>query len=426
MTRRIELASASAASASAIQEAIDSLAATGGQVILPEMEVILDRGLELRSNVELIGQGAGTVLRKARGRVYPLAGYHNYGMCDVPLQYTDGLQPGMTVGVRDNVRGGFFETFARITWIDGIWVGLDRGLDSDYRADQEPVLITSYPLIFGRGVENVAVRNLTLDGNRDQQPAGIGSCRGAAVYFIQTHGFAVTDVVESGFAGEGLGFQICSHGCIRGCQFNNNSGNGYHPGAGSTAAIFEDCLAEGNGRAGFFFCVRANHVTVRGCTFKSNVACGVSVGTRDCYNLVEECRITGNDGPGILVRATPRPVEAHSCLVQKCHLEGNARTSGQGQIDVRGDAHDLIFKDNVISGLPGQEKAGIYLAPSTERIWLEDNRIDGCFPVVVGDAACFAVDEPSFDCGTDAAREVHFRHLRSARHPRSQSCRDVE
>lgn len=411
MTRTVELTSAKAASASAIQAAIDSLAATGGQVILPEIDLVLDRGLELRSNVELVGQGAGTMLRKARGRVYPLAGYHNYGMRDVPLQYTEGLEPGMTVAVRDKVYGGFFETFGRITWIDGTWVGLDRGLDSDYRADQEPILITSYPLVFGRGVENVAVRNLTLDGNRDQEAAAIGSCRGAAVYFIQTHGFAVTDVVETGFAGEGLGFQMCSHGTIRGCQFNNNSGNGYHPGAGSTAATFEDCLAEGNGRAGFFFCVRANHLTVRDCTFRGNVACGISIGTRDCHNLIEDCRSMANDGPGILVRATPRPVEVHSCRVHRCRLEGNCRATGQGQIDVRGDAHDLIFKDNVISGLPGGEKAGIHLAPSTERIWLKDNRIDQCRPEVVGDPACFAEQEPSFGCGIDAAREVHFRHL---------------
>ena len=44
---------------------------------------------------------------------------------------------------------------------------------------QEPVLVTSYPLIYGLGVESVAVRDLCLDGHRDEQPAGIGACRGA-------------------------------------------------------------------------------------------------------------------------------------------------------------------------------------------------------------------------------------------------------
>ncbi|MDF1513489.1 MAG: hypothetical protein P1S60_06735, partial [Anaerolineae bacterium] len=100
-------------SAAMIQDAIDSLGDAGGRVILPEMDLMVDRGIELRSNVELVGQGDKTVLRKAPGRIYPLSGYHNYGMMDVPLMHTSGLEKGMTVAIRDDRHGGFFETFAR-------------------------------------------------------------------------------------------------------------------------------------------------------------------------------------------------------------------------------------------------------------------------------------------------------------------------
>jgi hypothetical protein len=407
------LSATEASSASAIQQAIDSLGDEGGRIVLPEMELTLDRGLALRSNVELSGQGAGTVLRMARGRVYPLAGYHNYGMADVPLQFTDGLEPGMTVAIRDNAHQGFFETFARITWVEGTWVGLDRGLESDYSAEQQPILVTSFPLIYGEGVEHVAVRSLTLDGRRAEQPAGIGSCRGAALYFIRSHHFIVENVLEGDFAGEGLGFQMCRHGHIRGCRFNGNAGNGYHPGAGSTSVLFEDCLAEGNGRAGFFFCVRANHITVRRCTFRGNVDCGISVGTRDCYNLIEDCRIEDNEGPGILFRANPRPTEVHSCRVFGCYIADNARRTGWGQIDILGDAHDLALVDNTIIGLAGRERAGIYIAPSAQSIWLANNHITDCFPAIIGDRGCFAAAEPALACGYEAARENHFRHLKA-------------
>ena len=409
--RELRLTAEQASFASAIQRVIDDLAPEGGRVVLPEMDLVLDRGLELHSNVELVGQGSRTRLHMAPGRIYSLAGYHNYGMLDVPLQYTDGLEPGMTVAVRDNVHGGFFETFGRITWVDGTWVGLDCGMHSDYLSQQKPILITSFPLVYGLRVENVAVRDLCLDGNRDQEPAGIGSCRGAAVYFIQSHRVEVSGVREAGFAGEGLGFQMCSHVRIRRCRFVRNTGNGYHPGAGSTAVLFEECAAKENDRAGFYFCVRANHVTVRNCAFWGNAVCGISVGTRDCHNRIEECRIVDNGGPGILFRATPRPVEVHSCCVSGCRVAGNARKTGHGQIDVLGDAHDLVLKDNEIVGPPGQERAGIYVAPSAERIWLEGNQIDGCFPAVIGDSACLAAEEPPFACGIDAAQEIHFRHL---------------
>ena len=356
--QEIRMTSAEATSATAIQAAIDALAETGGRVVLPAMELELDRGIELRSNVELVGQGRDTVLRKAPGRVYPLSGYHNYGMLRRPPEFTDGLEPGMTVAIRDDAHGGFFETFARITWIDGTWVGLDTGLHSDYHADQQPVLVTSFPLVYGLDVEHVALRDVTLDGNRAAQPAGIGACRGAAVYFLRSHHIEVPDVAERDFLGEGLGFQMCSHVAIRDCRFDGNSGNGFHPGAGSTAALFEGCTAQGNDAAGFFFCVRANHITVRDCTFNGNTACGISVGTRDSHNRIENCHIEGNAGPGILFRPADRPVEVQAVSVTGCTIAGNARETGHGQIDVQGDAHDLIVERNEIVGIPGVERAG--------------------------------------------------------------------
>jgi hypothetical protein len=408
----VRLTNEDACSAAAIQRQIDALESTGGRLVLPVMDLILDRGLQLRSGVELVGQGEDTVLRAAPGRIYPLAGYHNYGMYDVPLEYTDGLEPSMTVAVRDNAHGGFFETFARITWVDGNWVGLDCALHSDYAANQQPVLVTAYPLIYGLDVENVAVRNLYLDGARTEQPAGIGACRGAAVYFLHSHHFQVSDVVETGFAGEGLGFQMCSHVHILRCRFRDNAGNGFHPGAGSTGALFEECTSEGNGRAGFYFCVRANHITVRRCTFSGNVDCGISVGTRDCYNRIESCRIAGNQGPGMLIRPTSRPVEVHSCHISGCQIEHNATESGRAQVDVLGEVHDLAFTDNEIAGLgPAQDRAGIYVGPSAQGIWLHGNCIQDCFPDVIADPASLAEEEGAFACGVDATEEIHFRHL---------------
>jgi hypothetical protein len=410
MAAEILLSPAEAASAAAIQQAIDALGPDGGRIVLPAMDRVLDRGLELRSNVELVGQGRDTLLRKAPGRIYPLGGYHNYGMFDVPLEHTEGLEPGMTVAVRDRTHGGFFETFARITWIDDNWAGLDCGLHSDYHADQEPVLVTAFPLIYGLNVHNVSLRDLTLDGNREQQPAGIGACRGAAVYFIESCNLAVSNVHERGFAGEGLGFQICRDVRIQNCRFVENAGNGYHPGAGSTAARFDECVADDNDRAGFFFCVRANHITVDRCTFQRNTDCGISIGTRDCYNRIVDCRVADNGGPGILVRNAARPVEVHSCRVSGCRIAGNARDTGRAQVDVLGDAHDLILEHNEIVGIPGQSQAGVYLAPSTEHIWLDENVISGGSPAVIGETIRPAI-KPSFDCGMDAVTEHHYRHL---------------
>jgi hypothetical protein len=273
------------------------------------------------------------------------------------------------------------------------------------------VLVTAHPLIFGLGVENVAVASMTLDGRRAAQPAGIGACRGAALYFLRSHGVTVTDVVERDFAGEGLGFQMCSQVHIRDCRFDHNAGNGFHPGAGSTAVSFERCVARHNDAAGFFFCVRANHITVQECAFNENIVAGISVGTRDSHNLIQGCTMQSNAGPGLLFRETRRPVAMWNCRVAHCRVADNAAATGAGQIAIYGDAHTLAFEHNHIVGNAARPSPGVYVAPTATHIWLAHNTIASTFPNIVAQAESFANANPVQACGLAAVTPEHYRHL---------------
>lgn len=400
-----------AGTAAQVQEAIDRVV-TGGRVILPECDLVLDRGLILRSGVELVGQGPRTVLRKGPGRVYPLTGYHNYGMADVPLATTEGLAVGMTVSIHDDrTHGGFYETFAVITWIDGDWVGLDHGVEADYQAAANPCLTTVHPLIFGLGIHDVAVRDLRLEGNRAASPKGMGGCRGGAVYFANSARVEISGIREADYLGEGLSFQMCRDVRISDCRFDRNSGNGLHPGAGSTNALFERCVGDGNGRSGFFFCVRANHITVRGCSFRGNGS-GISIGTRDCHNLIEDCTVEENEAAGILARESPRPTEVHSCLIRRCRVQGNARTGGQGQVELQSDTHDLIVEECDLGGCA--VKPGVFAAPTTKDVYLQRNRFSACSAEIAADPISLAATRPAFECGYGDWPDRAFRHLRTA------------
>ncbi len=402
-----KLTAREAKSAAQIQQALDALAPAGGRLVLPELELELDRGLRLHSNTELVGQGEKTVLRKGPGRVFPLSGYHNYGMADVPLKSAAGLEKGMTVSIHDNrTHGGFYETFATIVWIEGDWVGLDHGVEADYSGTEQPCLTTVYPLVFGHHKHHAAQRNLRLEGNRARHDKGMGGCRGGAVYFGNCADLEISGVRERDYFGEGLSFQMCRDVRILDCRFDENTGNGLHPGAGSTNALFADCAGEGNGRSGFFFCVRANHITVRECAFRGNRV-GISIGTRDCHNLVESCMVEENAGAGVLVRPEQRPVEVHSCAIRKCRIRGNARREGQGQVEVQGEAHDLVLAENQIAGT----KAGVWVADTARDLYLEGNRIAGCHPEVVAGPLGLAYRVPQIECGYGTAQEAAFRHL---------------
>lgn len=407
MTTDRELSLEEVPDAAAIQNAIDALE-RGGRLILPEMELTLDRGLELHSGVELVGQGEGTILRKGPGRVYPLSGYHNYGMCDVPLVSAAGLAVGMTVSVLDDERLGFYETFARISWIDGHWVGLDRGIAADYLAECQPRLTTAYPMIFGHGIADVAVRDLALEGNSRLQEVPMGACRGAAVYFARSRKIEVTGVRERDYRGEGIGFQMCRDVIIRECRVSGNAGNGLHPGAGSTNCLLEANTSTGNGKSGFFFCVRATRITVRGCRFEGN-GDGVSIGSRDCHNLIESCALVGNRGAGLIVREAPAPVEVHSCEVAGCEIAANGIAAGDPQVSIPAGAHDLILRANRIAG--AGRTAGIVAAPGARNLYLRDNQFAGCSEDAVVDGASLAPAPPAFVRGFGDHPDEAFRHL---------------
>jgi len=409
--RERELTAAEVASAATLQVAIDEMARTGGRVVLPEMQLTLDRGLALRSGVELVGQGEATVLRKGQGRVLPLSGYHNYGMCDVPLASATGLEVGMTVSIHDDcTHGGFYETFATITRIDGNWVRLDHGIEADYQASQHPCLTTVHPLVFGHGIENAALRDLHLEGNRAHNEKAMGGCRGGAVYFYQCGDLEISGVSERDYFGEGLSFQMCRGMRILNCRFEENTGNGLHPGAGSTDALFDGCEGSNNAKSGFFFCVRATRITVCDSAFRHNDL-GISIGTRDCYNLIEGCSIEANAGPGIVARETPSPTEVHSCRVRDNSIRGNAIDHGRGQVELVGEAHDLALIDNRISAAAGRASAGVFAEATVRGIHLDNNEISGCTPDVAVEPGSLVAAEPAFECGFGTATADDFLHL---------------
>ena len=389
-----------------IQEAIDALPPEGGTVVLPELDIELDRGLEVQSGVTLRGQGAATVLRKGPGRVYPLTGYHNYGMRDVPLVSTDGLSVGMTVSVQGERSRGFYDTFARITWIDDGWVGLSTGLSADLPADAGPRLTTAYPLIFGHDVRDVTLADLVLDGRREQQDMPMGSCRGGALYFFQSRDIEISNVHVDGYHGDGLSHQICRDVRVVASSFNRCSGNGMHPGAGSTNCFYRRCSASQNDASGFYFCVRANHITVSDCEFEGNGP-GISIGTRDCHNLIADCRVRDNQGPGILVRRSPPPVEVHSCVVRDSQITGNASDDGGPQIAIEAAAHDIVIHNCTIKGT-AEHLPGIRMADGVGGVAAVDNAYARCVPVVGGEALNHA---PAVVCGYGTAAEADFRHL---------------
>ena len=105
-------------------------------------------------------------------------------------------------------------------------------------ADESPCLPPSPPVVFGHHISNATLRALHIEGSASQQDKKMGGCRGGSVYFAKCTHVAIVDVTEADYDGEGLSFQMCRDITIDGCRFDRNTGNGLHPGAGSTNCSF--------------------------------------------------------------------------------------------------------------------------------------------------------------------------------------------
>ena len=74
----------------------------------------------------------------------------------------------------------------------------------------------------------------------------MGGCRGGAVYFARSRAIEISGIRERDYYGEGLSFQLCRDVSIVDCDFDANTGNGLHPGAGSTNCLLEANTSTGN------------------------------------------------------------------------------------------------------------------------------------------------------------------------------------
>jgi hypothetical protein len=149
---------------------------------------------------------------------------------------------------------------------------------------------------------------------------------------------------------------------------------------------------------------------VRGCAFEDN-GNGVSIGTRDSFNVIEDCRIMANRGPGVLVRPVPPSCPAVSILVCRCHFRGNARSEGEGQVAVVGDALDVVLEENRIMRSSSACSVGVYVGAAARRVWLGGNRFEGCDPQVRAESGVLAESRPAIRGGHGAATPDDFRHL---------------
>ncbi len=368
----------------AIQKAIDRVAAAGGGTVLIKSGLyILNNSVRLASHITLRGEGPGkTILKKAPGIHSKLTIDADYGEFKATVEDASGFRPGMGVTVVDREqRSGWTPSVRTITRIEGNTLYFDRFLHMDYHVENNGEVFNTFPLIAGFEVQDVKVEDLTADGSREGSGI-LDGCQTGAIYFFHSQRMTVHNCVVRNYPGDGISLQFVDDPVVDHCESFNNAYLGIHLGTGALRGIVEYNRAHNNGQDGLYLCWRVQHSRYANNRSWDNGRDGISAGHKDTDNVFIENTVTGNGRAGIYIREENKSNAADRNTFERNTIMDNGVENKHGaNIYIAGMTHNLTFLNNTIGSSEVRSKTaqtvGIYIGHQTDFITFRHNAFSG-------------------------------------------------
>ena len=357
----------------ALQAAVDYVGNLGGGVVeIGPGEYLMRDSLHLRSRVTVRGAGEQTVLKKAREYRSLLAADGDFGEAAITLQKPDGFSIGRGVYVASKKQRNFHGVCATILNSRSNYFTLTRSMNADILMTDGGFAATVFPVISGYNLEDARVENLTVDGNRTENPTKVDGCRTAGIFLYRGDHCTITKCLVRNYNGDGISFQQSNDVTVELCIVERCAGFGLHPGSGSQRPVVKNCRAVDNGEDGFFFCWRVRGGVAEGNTLVNNGGYGMSIGHKDSDNFVRKNTIVGNKRGGVYWRNETAPMAAHRITFENNTVRDN---EGWG-LFVDGATQGTIIRNNVIEDTgSGRQKVGIRIGKQAGEVVLEGNRV---------------------------------------------------
>ena len=357
----------------ALQAAVDYVANLGGgEVQIGPGEYLMRDSLHLRSRVTVRGSGEHTVLKKDSEFRSLLKADGDFGEAAITVADPSGFAIGRGVYVASRTQRNFHGVCATILNARDDYFTLTRTMNADIMVADAGFAATIYPVVSGYHLEDARVENLTVDGNRQQNPTKVDGCRTAGIFLYRGDHTVISDCRVRDYNGDGISFQQSNDVQVENCQVERCAGFGLHPGSGSQRPVVTGCRAIRNGDDGFFFCWRVRGGVAEGNWLEANGGYGMSIGHKDSDNFVRKNTMIGNLRGGVYWRAEERPMAAHRITFEDNTVRDN---HGFG-LFVDGVTEGTVIRGNRIedSGA-GQQSTGIRLGKHVHAVVLQDNTI---------------------------------------------------
>jgi hypothetical protein len=389
----------------AIQRAIDQLAATGGGTVkvLPGTYTCFD-ALRLRSNIRLIGDQESTRLVHGLIPASPLAIDADIGEKQITPVSTEGFKAGMGIVLRDRTKPNGMSTMP--LFIDRVENGilyLNNWITHDWCAENDGCVVAYSPLIHAYEVENVVVDGFTLDGSVAAPPEELDGLWGGNLYFRRVQNVEIRNVTSHHAYGDGIRFGQSQNVIVEDCEVHHNTHYGVHPGSHSHPIRCSRLHIHHNGSDGLYICWGVQNSLFEDCDIHHNgwriYRNGISVGHKDSGNLFIKNRVYENCKYGVAIRIKTDANGAHRNTFRDNLIENNGshkddipleilnrlphpeeELTGCG-VDIKGITHGLVFENNTIretrAGDGCRQRIGVRIHPGVSDVRMENNTIEG-------------------------------------------------
>lgn len=357
----------------ALQAAVDYVGNLGGGVVeIGPGEFLMRDSLHLRSRVTVRGAGEKTVLKKDREHRSLLAADADFGEAAIIVKEPAGFELGRGVYVASKTQRNFHGACATLLNTRGNYFTLSRSMNADILMSDGGFAVTGYPVISGYNLEDARVENLSINGNRAENPTEIDGCRAGGIFLYRGDGCVISNCVVREYSGDGISFQQSNDVKVEGCVVERCAGLGFHPGSGSQRPTVKNSRAVGNGGDGFFFCWRVRGGVAEGNWLENNGGYGMSIGHKDSDNFVRRNTILGNKRGGVYWRRESEPMAAHRITFENNTVRDN---EGWG-LFIDGVTHGTVIRHNTIEDTgSGRQKTAVRIGKQAGDVQLEGNTL---------------------------------------------------
>ncbi len=363
----------------ALQAAVDYIASLGGGTVeIGAGTYVMNDSLHVRSGVTVRGQGERTILRKAAGVKTKLLADGDYGQEQITLADPTGFDIGDGVAVSDDSSGGFHTVVGTIIGRKGNIFAISKPLNADCMVHRNAWAATIFPVISVYHTEGVTIEDLTIDGNRDENPS-LNGCRGAGIFLYRGFGTTIRNCVIRRYNGDGISFQQSNDVKVIGCISEENAVLGLHPGSGSQRPVIRDCRSARNGADGLFLCWRVQFGLFENNLLQDNERHGISIGHKDSDNVFQNNVIEGNLKHGVYFRNESEPMAGHRNRLEDNRIVNNGRDASGVGIFIDGETNETVLIDNVIGNTGGKQiqTIPIRIGEKAGPVVMEGNDLEG-------------------------------------------------